>query len=130
MLVVRTIENPAHPVGKLIRSEEPIGLDHLSLSVNPFGLYVAFSHGLFFGSRQLTTLTPRPLCLTRRLCEPSHLLTSLDICQLALSSQMSKRDFLPRASSLSRLHSRNRVVMEETGLPSTNLSHVSSSSSG
>src|SRR3954470_1923889 len=39
MLVVRTSEYPANPVGKLIRSEKPLGLDHLSLPVNPFRLY-------------------------------------------------------------------------------------------
>src|SRR5215204_360838 len=39
MLVVRTIEDPAHPVGKLICPEQSIGLHHLSLSVDPFGLY-------------------------------------------------------------------------------------------
>src|SRR5215213_6732121 len=44
-----------------------------------------FSHGLCFGRRQLTILTPQPLSLTSRLCLPSHLLTSLEMCQLAFS---------------------------------------------
>src|SRR5215207_5982090 len=70
---------------------------------------MALSHGLCFGSRQLTTLTPSPPSLMRRLCLPSHLLTSLEICQLALS-QMRSRTFLPIASSFSKLHSTNRVV--------------------
>jgi hypothetical protein len=39
MFVMRTTENPAHPFGKLICSEQSIGLDHLSFSMNPFGLY-------------------------------------------------------------------------------------------
>src|SRR5918995_1766991 len=39
MLVVRTIEYPANPVGQLIRSEKPVSLDHLALGVNPFRLY-------------------------------------------------------------------------------------------
>src|SRR5215217_3235429 len=39
MLVVRTIEDPAHPVGKLVCPEQSIGLHHLSLCVDPFGLY-------------------------------------------------------------------------------------------
>src|SRR3712207_8055427 len=73
-----------------------------------------FSHGLCFGRRQLTILTPPPLSLTSRLCLPSQRLTSLETCQLALS-QMSSRTFFPAASSFSRLHSRNRVVMELTG---------------
>src|SRR5829696_3609409 len=86
----------------------------------------AFNHGLCFGSRQPTILTPSPLSLTRRLWEPSQLLTSLETCQLALS-QMRTRTFLPpTASSFRTLHSRKRVVIEETGLPSTNLIHVRS----
>src|SRR5215208_6497627 len=39
MLVVRTIEDPAHPLGKLVCPEHSIGLHHLSLSVDPFRLY-------------------------------------------------------------------------------------------
>src|SRR5215204_1003647 len=38
-----------------------------------------FSHGLCFGRRQLTILTPQPLSFTSRLCLPSHRLTSLDV---------------------------------------------------
>src|SRR5829696_2863370 len=71
---------------------------------------MALSHGLCFGSRQLTTLTPSPPSLMRRLCLPSHLLTSLEICQLLALSQMRSRTFLPIASSFSKLHSTNRVV--------------------
>src|SRR5919107_5467512 len=55
---------------------------------------MAFSHGLRFGSRQLMILTPSALSLRRRLCLPSHRLTSLETCQEALS-QMSSRTFLP-----------------------------------
>jgi hypothetical protein len=42
------------------------------------------SHRLCLGKKQLTILTPSPLCLTRRLCLPSQRLTSLDMCQEAL----------------------------------------------
>jgi hypothetical protein len=38
MLVMRTVEDPAHPFGKLVCSEQSISLDHLSLPVNPFRL--------------------------------------------------------------------------------------------
>src|SRR5215213_8023014 len=69
---------------------------------------MAFSHGLCFGRRQLTILTPLPLFLTPRLCWPSQRLTSRLTCQLALS-QMRSRTFLPRASSCSQHHPRNRV---------------------
>src|SRR5688572_19791154 len=71
---------------------------------------MAFSHGLCFGKRQLTILTPSPLFLTFRLCLPSHLRTSLEMCQLALS-QMKSRTFLPSFSSSSKHHERNCVVL-------------------
>jgi hypothetical protein len=129
MLVVRTTEDPANSVGELVSSQQSVGFYDLALAVYPLGLYVALSHGLCLGSRQLTILTPRPLVFTSRLCFPSQRLTSLEMCQLALS-QMRSSTLLPAASSFSQHHERNRVVMELTGLPSTNLNHVSSSSSG
>ena len=57
---------------------------------------MAFSQGLCFGRRQLTILTPSPLSLTRRLCFPSHRLTSLEMCQLALS-QIRRRVYLAQS---------------------------------
>jgi hypothetical protein len=76
---------------------------------------MALSHGLCLGKRQLTILTPSPLCLARRLCLPSQRLTSLEVCQLALS-QMRTSTFLPISSSFSRLHSRNWVVESQPRL--------------
>ena len=121
---MRTTEYPHTLPASSYAPRSPSGSMTLRLACTHLGS-MAFSHGLCFGSRQPTILTPQPLSLTRRLCFPSHLLTSLETCQLALS-QMRRRTFLPRASSLCRLHERNRVVMEATGLPSTNLIHVSS----
>jgi hypothetical protein len=126
MLVMRTIENLTDPVGEFVSAEQSVGLYNLALAVDPFGS-MALSHGLRFGRRQLTILTPQPLFLTSRLCFPSYLLSSRLMCQLALS-QMRTNTFLPISSSFSQHHERNRVVMELTGRPSTNLSHVSSSS--
>src|SRR5215213_7430026 len=103
----------------------PSGSTTLRLACTHFGS-MEFSHGLCFGRKQLTILTPLAPCLTPRLCFPSHLLTSLEICQLALS-QIRRRTFLSAAWSSSKHHERNCVVMELTGLPSTNLIHVSSS---
>jgi hypothetical protein len=97
MLVMRTIEDTTNPVGELVR--------------------------LCLGKWQLMILTPQLLFLTQRLCWPSQRLTSLEICQLALS-QMRSNTFLPAAWSFSQLHWRHCVVKELTGLPSTNLSHV------
>src|SRR5215210_362498 len=67
---------------------------------------MALSHGLCLGRRQLTILTPPPLCLTSRLCLPSQRLSSLEMCQEALS-QMSTITFLPISSSFSQHHPRN-----------------------
>ena len=39
MLVMRTIEDPTNPLGKLIGSQQPVGLDHFSLAVYPLGFY-------------------------------------------------------------------------------------------
>src|SRR5215204_2712409 len=39
MLVVRTIENPAYSIGKLVGSEQPFWLNYLALGVYPLGLY-------------------------------------------------------------------------------------------
>src|SRR3712207_9285008 len=123
MLVMWTTKYPAYSVGKLVCSQKAVRFDDLALAPCTHLGSMAFSHGLCLGRRQLTILTPSPLFLTRRLCLPSHRLTSLEMCQLALS-QMRSNTFLPAAWSFSAHHSRNRVVMLLTGLPSTNLIHV------
>src|SRR5215216_436880 len=124
MLVMRTSEYPADPLGEFVSAKKPIGLYNPALAVNPLGLYGVKPRTLCFGRRQLTILTPLPLSLTQRLCLPSQRLSSLETCQEALS-QMSSRTFLPIPSSSSTLHSRNWVVMELMGLPSTKRTHIS-----
>src|SRR5215213_2098818 len=126
MLVVRTTERPAHPVGQFIRAQQSIELHHLALAMRTHLGSMEFSHGLCFGRRHLTILTPQPLSFTSRLCLPSQRLTSLEMCQLAFS-QIRRRVCLPTLWSPSQLHERHCVVMERTGLPSTNLIHMSSS---
>src|SRR5215203_2512027 len=39
MLVMRTTENPAYPLGKLVCSEQPLGLYDPALCLYPLGLY-------------------------------------------------------------------------------------------
>ena len=39
MLVVRTTEDPADSVGKLISSKQSLGLYYLAFGVDPLGLY-------------------------------------------------------------------------------------------
>src|SRR5215207_2438008 len=125
MLVMRTTEYPAHPSGKLVCSEQPLRLYDLALGVYPLGLYGVQPRTLL---RKQATDDPHALAALLDaavvLSEPPSRL-SLETCQEALS-QMRTRTFLPRASSFWRLHERNSVVIEETGLPSTNLIHVSS----
>src|SRR3712207_8766557 len=127
MLVMRTTEDPAYPVCEFVSSQQSVGFDDLALAVYPFGLDGVQPRTLL---GQQAADDPHSACLlslTSRLCFPSHRLTSLEICQLALS-QMRSSTLLPAASSFSQHHERNRIVMELTGLPSTNLNHVSSSS--
>src|SRR5215218_6030923 len=129
MLVMRTTEDPTDSVGKFVSTHQPIGLDHLALAVYPFGLDGVKPRTLF---RQKAAYDPHSgfapaLFLTSRLCFPSHLLTWRLMCQEALS-QMRTNTFLPAAPRFSQHHKRNCVVMLLTGRPSTNLSHVSSSS--
>src|SRR5688500_48002 len=103
MLVMRTIEDPTHPLGQLVGFRQPLELDHDALAVYPLGFYGVKPRALCLGKRQLMILTPQPLFLTRRLCWPSQRLTSLEICQLALS-QMWSNTFLSGAWSFSQLH--------------------------
>jgi hypothetical protein len=128
MLVMGTTKRPAHPVGEFVRAQHSIELLHdLALAMRTHFGSMEFSHGLCFGSRQLTILTPAslPLSFTSRLCLPSHRLTSLEMCQLAFS-QIRRRVFLPSLSWPSQHHERNRVLIVLTGLPSTKLIHISS----
>src|SRR5918992_1783095 len=39
MLVMRTTENLANPVGKLASAQQTLRLDHFALAVDPFGLH-------------------------------------------------------------------------------------------
>src|SRR5215203_5276414 len=39
MLVMRTTENPAYPLGKLVGSKQPLWLEDLALAGHPLGLY-------------------------------------------------------------------------------------------
>src|SRR5215207_6969679 len=39
MFVMRTVEDSADSLGQLVSSEQPVGLDHLALAMDPLGLY-------------------------------------------------------------------------------------------
>src|SRR5829696_9016168 len=36
---MRTVEDPTDPLGQLVSCEQPVGLDHLALAMDPLGLY-------------------------------------------------------------------------------------------
>src|SRR5215208_3886823 len=38
MLVARTIEDPANPIGEFVSAQQPVGFDYFALAMNPFGL--------------------------------------------------------------------------------------------
>jgi hypothetical protein len=38
MLVMRTVEDPTDPIGKLVSTKQSIRLNHFALAVNPLGL--------------------------------------------------------------------------------------------
>src|SRR5678815_4238413 len=39
MLFVSTAEGPANPLGKLVSTKQPLGLNYLPLAMDPLGLY-------------------------------------------------------------------------------------------
>src|SRR5215208_2928849 len=126
MLVMRTTEDPADPLSKLVSAKQSLGLCDLALPWIHLGS-IALSHGLLVGNRHATIRSPWPLALTSRLWAVIQPLTSWLLCQEALS-QIRSRASLPLWWSLWQHHPRNRVVMALTGRPSTNLSQVSLSS--
>ena len=126
MLFVSTAEDFANPLGELVSTEQPLGLNYLAFAVNPLGLYCIEPRALG-SNRHGTIRTPWPLALTQRLWALIQPLSSWLLCQLALS-QIRSRASLPLCLSLWQHQGRNCVVLELTGRPSTNLSQVSLSS--
>ena len=39
MLVMRTIEDPANPIGEFVCAQQPVGFDYFALAMHPLGLY-------------------------------------------------------------------------------------------
>jgi hypothetical protein len=58
MLVMRTTKDPAYPIRQLISSQQPLGLNHFPLAINPFGLYGVEPRTLL---GQKATHNPHPL---------------------------------------------------------------------
>src|SRR5215208_1608212 len=122
MLVMSTTEYSAHPVRKLVCSEQPLRLDDLALGVNPLWLDGVEPRTLL---RKQATDDPHALAALFDAAvvpsePPSHLLGDMPT---GVVPDKRSRTFLPIASSFSKLHSTNRVVIELTGLPSTKRTH-------
>src|SRR5215203_242412 len=43
MLVMRTIEDPANPIGEFVSAQQPVGFDYFALAINPPGLYGVYA---------------------------------------------------------------------------------------
>src|SRR5215212_3332102 len=108
-----TTEDLADPIRKLGGREHHIGLDHPALAVDPLRLYRVEPRALLGKKAGHTMRTPLPRSLTSRLWAAIYPLTSLDLCQEALS-QTNSGAFLPNSSSFRQLHERNCVVMALT----------------
>src|SRR5215216_2820181 len=125
MLVMRTIERPADPLGELVGPQKPVELHDPAFPVYPLGLDGVQPRTLL---RQKATQDPQPTAAVLDLpalvfSEPSPEL--LGDVPRGVVPEMSSSTFLPAASSSSAHHETNRVVTPLTGLHSTNLSHIS-----
>jgi hypothetical protein len=81
MLVMRTTENPANPLGEFVGAHETVGLDHFALAVDPLRFDGVEPRTLL---GQKTTHDPHPLtALPKRLGKPL-LIESVDsvVCRL------------------------------------------------
>ena len=126
MFFVSTAENFADPIGELVGTEQPLRLDYLAFGVDPLGLYGVKLRAL---GGQKARYYPNPLAAFLDVAvvgvDPtSHPMAFVPARAL---SQINSRAFLPLCRSFSQHHPRNCTVVALTGLPSKNLSQVSSS---
>src|SRR5215204_7031056 len=59
VLVMRTVEDPADPLGQLVSCEQSVGLYNLALAVNPSGLYGVQPRALL-GQKAADDPNPKP----------------------------------------------------------------------
>ena len=121
MFVMRTTKDLTYPICKLVSAKHSLGLDHFALAVYPLGFY---------------GVKPRTLLGQKAAYDPHSTATVFDSAVMLaepapnLFGEMptgvvpdEQQHLLARRFELEKL----RRVMELTGLPSTNLSHVSPS---
>ena|SRR5215207_6127845 len=129
MLVMRTTEHPANSVGELVSSQQSVGFYDLALAVYPFGLYGIEPRALLRKKADNDPHSaPAVLEFSVVRSEPAPELFG-DVPARVVPDEK-QHSLACRLESFSQHHERKRIVMELTGLPSTNLNHVSSSSSG
>src|SRR5215204_4812553 len=128
MLFVSTAEDLANPVGELVSTQQPLGLNYLAFAVNPLRLYCVEPRAL--GGQQ-TRHYPEPMAAGFDLAvvggDPaSHLMAFMPGGGIVPDKKQSL--LAPLVEPVAAHHPRNRVVMALTGRPSTNLSQLSLSS--
>jgi hypothetical protein len=122
-----TTKDPADPVGELVSAQQTVGFDYFALAVDPLGLYGVEPRALF-GQKAAhdphSGFTPAVFDLAVVLTEPAPDLLA-DVPASVVPDE--EQDFLAKSLELlGAPRERNCVVMELTGRPSTNRSHVSS----
>src|SRR5215212_4728341 len=82
MLVMRTVEDPTDPIGKLVSTKQSIRLNHFALAVNPLGLYGVQPRTLLGKKAAYDPHSaPAPLDLLVMFSEPSsHLAAYVPAC--------------------------------------------------
>jgi hypothetical protein len=124
MLFVSTAEDTANPLGELVCTEQPLGLNYLAFAVDPLGLYRIEPRAL--GGQQ-TWHYPNPTAAGFDTAvvgdDPISHLMALVPTSVVPDKKQSLLTPLPKPVAAPR--EKLRGVMELTGRPSTNLSQVS-----
>jgi hypothetical protein len=122
MLVMRTIEHPTHPLGKLVRSEKSFRLYELALSVNPSGLDIVKPRTLL---RKKATYDPHSAAALFDAAvvrsEPAPYLLG-DVPGSVVPDE--HEDLLAQSFESLSTPRKEPCRFGRTGLPSTNLIHV------
>jgi len=84
---------------------------------------IEFNQGLFFGNKQINSLTPFPECLTWRLCAWTQSMVSLLICQGAWSQNISNTRF-PDWCAFEHVQRKYLMVKSEHGFPATKRNQI------
>ena len=127
MRLVGTSESSADPIGELVSTEQSLGLEHLAFTVNPLGLDGVEPRALGGQEARYDSYpTASVLGFPVMGGDPASDLSALMPACVVPDKKQSL--LAPRLEPLAAVPEELRGVMELTGRPSTNLSHVFSSS--